>query len=116
VTNSSHHPKTDLALVELENSQNLQNLAGKPDLALGTCLTMANSFMGCDQSWPNFQEFMKEQFSLNLFGYNFAPVHYSSLENKILLLTKPMLCAHHPAYHDFMSHKVKWFASFQSMG
>jgi hypothetical protein len=27
-----------------------------------------------------------------------------------------MLCAHHPAYHDFMSHNVKWFDSFQSMG
>jgi hypothetical protein len=25
-----------------------------------------------------------------------------------------MLCAHHPAYHDFMSLKVLWFASFQS--
>jgi hypothetical protein len=76
VTNSSHHPKKDLALVALENSQNLQNLAGKPDLALGTCLTMANSFIRCDQSWPNFQEFMKEQFSLNLFQHNFAPVPY----------------------------------------
>jgi hypothetical protein len=60
VTNSCHHPKKDLALVALETLKTLQNLAGKPDTALGTCLIMANSFLRYDQSWPNFQEFLKE--------------------------------------------------------
>jgi len=39
-----------------------QNL---PDLTLGTSPNLANSFLGCDQIWPKFQESLKENSPFN---------------------------------------------------
>jgi hypothetical protein len=36
-----------------------------PDLTLGTSSNLANSFLGCDQIWPQFQESVKENSPFN---------------------------------------------------
>jgi hypothetical protein len=45
----------------------VDNLAEKPDNTPGTCLILANSFLGCDQIWLKFQESAKEYFILKFF-------------------------------------------------
>jgi hypothetical protein len=74
----STHPKKDLALMITscwKTLKTVENLAEKPDLTLGTCLNLANSFLGFDQIWWNFQESAKEHSTFNFFGCNLAPVH-----------------------------------------
>jgi hypothetical protein len=60
----------------------VNNLAEKPDNIPGTCLILANSFLGCDQIWLNFQESAKEYFLLKFFlGEN---LHQFAREKKRL--------------------------------
>ncbi len=53
----------------------VENLAGKPELTMGSCLILANSlFSRCDQIWPNSQESAKEYSPFNFAGCNFTQV------------------------------------------
>jgi hypothetical protein len=113
VTNSSHHPKKDLALVALEDSQNCTKSSRKTWHSTRNLPNYGELSSGVWSKLAKISRIFERIVFFKPFWVQFLhQFTTSSLENKILLLTKPMLWAQHPAYHDFMSHKVSGFLPF----